>query len=128
EILTRSDFGFVHQVLTFTRVRPGSIYQVSSALGTSWPALLHLVRTYGPSCLTDEEQQRVLARHLRGYYRFLGKSLLLSRDRKTWRYHRDKMVAAGVSFSVFRVAVGALSAVCDVALNPKRAVAALLNA
>ncbi len=119
-ILASSDFGFAHQVLTFTRVRPGSINTASMALQTSWAALLHLLLTYGSTCLTAAELKERLEQHLSDYYQFLGKSLVLRRDKRFWNYHKGKMVAAGVGFDRSRVVVGLFAAVIKI-LNPRNA-------
>src|SRR5206468_158785 len=47
ELLKDCDFGFVHQVLTFTRVRPGSMSAMSGNMQTSFPGFLNILLTYG---------------------------------------------------------------------------------
>jgi glycosyltransferase involved in cell wall biosynthesis len=120
-ILASSDFGFVHQVLTFTRVRPGSINAASMELQTSCAALLHLLLTYGSTCLTGAELKERLTQHLSEYYRFLGKSLILRRDKRFWAYHRGRMEAAGVGFDRSRVVAGLFAALLKAVRNPEKA-------
>jgi glycosyltransferase involved in cell wall biosynthesis len=120
-ILQRSDFGFVHQVLTYTRVRPGSLNAKSLDLHTSWPAMLTLLSRYGGVYLTKDELERCRARHLSDYYAFLGKSLLMRRDRHFWDYHTKQLAKSSAGFSRARVFAGAVKTLAATALNPARA-------
>jgi glycosyltransferase involved in cell wall biosynthesis len=127
ELLKTWDFGFVHQVLTFTRVRPGSLTTTSNDLQTSFPGMLHTLLAHGPDYLTKEELHARLDRHLSAYYRYLGRSVLLSRDRRFWDYHRKQLTVLQGGYSRTRVGKGALEALCAAALNPKDTIERLLK-
>jgi glycosyltransferase involved in cell wall biosynthesis len=71
EILRESDFGFVHQVLTFTRRDGRSPFSTFSRLGANLPEQVNLLSEYGPVYLTKAEYQRVLAVYLAHYGFFL---------------------------------------------------------
>jgi glycosyltransferase involved in cell wall biosynthesis len=118
-LLKTCDFGFVHQILTFTRIRPGSLNTTSQELSSYFPSMLQLLVTHAPDFLTHEECEAQLDRHLAEYYKFLGKSLLLDRDKQFWEYHRAELTKSGVGFRRGRLVEGALAVVCDAALNPK---------
>jgi glycosyltransferase involved in cell wall biosynthesis len=75
EILRESDFGFVHQVLTFTRRDDHSPFSKFSRLGANLPEQLNLISKYGPVYLTKEEYERIVAVYLAHYAAFLLKSL-----------------------------------------------------
>src|SRR5271167_143509 len=47
-LLKTSDFGFVHQILTFTRVRSESLSTVSADLHTYFAGMLQLLLAHGP--------------------------------------------------------------------------------
>jgi glycosyltransferase involved in cell wall biosynthesis len=126
-LLESSDFGFVHQVLTFTRVRPGSLYKESLAMETDRAANLHLLRAYGPIYLTRSELRTNLAEQISSYYEFLGKSVLLGRNKEFWAFHRQRLSEAGVRFSRTRVALGALAAMARPVSTLKKPVARLLR-
>ncbi len=127
EILKSCDFGFVSQVLTFTRVRPGSLTSMSNEMQTSFSCLLRILVRHGPDYLTSAELQKRIECLLADYYRFLGKSLLLG-QKKTIDYHRAKLIDSGLGFSRMRVARGALAVLLDLALNPKESAAKLFTA
>ena len=126
-LLKTCDFGFVHQVLTFTRVRPGSLNTISTAMQTHWAGTLHVLVTYGPEYLTHDELAVCLDRHLSEYYRFLGKSLLLGRNKRFWDYHKRQLTEADVSFSWTRLARGTLATLWEAVLNPKDTIERLLK-
>ena len=43
DLLRDNDFGFVHQVLTYTRVRPQSLSSVSSRVQTDFGGMLQVI-------------------------------------------------------------------------------------
>ncbi len=118
ELLKNSDFGFVHQVLTFTRVRPGSRTEKSGELQTNFAGTLQILVTMGFQYLAPAELQSILARHISSYYTFLGKSLLLG-QRETLDYHRKKLMEAGLGFSRVRLAGGVLATLLRLGLTPR---------
>lgn len=99
ELLKGSDFGFVHQVLTFSRERPGSLFQASRELNASAADILHELVAYGPYYLAPDEGAKCLDLILSKYYDFLATSLLQGRDRSFWDYHRGKLKENGIGFS-----------------------------
>ena len=121
-LLKKSDFGFVHQILTFTRLRQGSLNTVSQDRHSDLPHMLNVLIGYGPYYLSSEELQMRLSAHLLEYYRFLGKSLMLGREATFWDYHRAELVKAGVGFSHFRLARGVATFLGDAVVNPKASV------
>jgi glycosyltransferase involved in cell wall biosynthesis len=86
-ILRESDFGFVHQVLTFTRRPAGSPFSAFVRLGAFLPELTNLVTRYGPDYLTEPEYQRRLAALLARYGFFLLTRVPRLRDRHFRAYH-----------------------------------------
>lgn len=127
-LLKGCDFGFVHQVLTFTRVRPQSLTTISRDLQSNRGGMLQILVTHGPDYLTRQELEACLDQHLSGYYRFLGKSLFRRRDQKFWGYHKRQLIEAGVGFSRARLARAALANLWSASLCPKDTIERLLKA
>ena len=121
------DFGFVHQILSFTRQRQGSLSTITKDLQTDLACTLQLLTVHGPVYLTHDERDSRLAEHLSEYYGYLGKSLILGRNKQFWEYHRRELTKAGVGFSRTRVVRGTLETLCDAALNPKNTVQRFLR-
>ena len=105
ELLKNCDFGFVHQVLTFSRDhRPEARLEASRDLNTAAAGMLHELICFGPHYLSPEEYQACLKATLAKYYDFLSTSVFLGRDKKFWEYHRMKMKQEGVEFRYSRLA------------------------
>jgi glycosyltransferase involved in cell wall biosynthesis len=109
DILQSADFGFVHQVLTFTRRRDQSQTSVEEARNSYLPSALRHLAKYGPVYLSDAERAAVAAMLLRFYYRYLARSVLEGRGREFWAYHRKQLDSLGYGFSWARVLGMALS-------------------
>lgn len=99
ELLKGSDFGFVHQVLTFSRERDNSLLQASRELNASAADILHELVAYGPYYLTANEQAERLDTTLSIYYDFLAASLLQRRGKSFWDFHKGRLKEDGIGFS-----------------------------
>ena len=90
ELLMDGDLGFVHQVLTRTRVHPDAMTSLSARLTTSHGSWLVMHIRYGPLCLPMREYYWILARRLRRYVVFLAKAVVRAkyRDPRFRNHHR----------------------------------------
>jgi glycosyltransferase involved in cell wall biosynthesis len=120
EVLRESDFGFVHQVLTYTR-RPAEAQTSLSVRLNSYLAeeVVALAR-YGPIFLTPEEHSLRYRSRLRRYRRFLASKLLRRQDSTFWEYHRHIGVTLGLPLNTGRLALAVLSLAADFAARPAR--------
>jgi glycosyltransferase involved in cell wall biosynthesis len=121
-LLRHCDFGFVHQVLTFTRERPGSLTEFSRGINTLIAGRLHDLVTHGREFLSPAEFEFCRDRKVDEYYQFLAHSLVHSRDQKFWDYHKRKLSEAGVGFSRLRLGKAVVARFLNLALNPKIAI------
>lgn len=126
-LLKGCDFGFVHQVLSFTRVRSASLTAASTSWQTSLSSMLRLLLSHGPDYLSAEELETLLQRHVSMYYRYLGRSLLRGRNREFWQYHKNQLTDAGIGFDRVRLAGATAAVIFDALLNPKHSVERLLK-
>jgi glycosyltransferase involved in cell wall biosynthesis len=124
-LLSKSDLGFVHEILTFSRPRPGSIGAISADLGAHYGSVLGMFFTYGKGCLTSEEFEECFCRKLSDYYRFLGRRLLVERDPGFWSYHKRTFAKLGLNYSRARVTRAAVGELCGTLLNPKSTLASI---
>jgi glycosyltransferase involved in cell wall biosynthesis len=124
DVLRECDFGFVHQVLTFTREEPDSLTSFSARMNTYLPAALYDLVTYGPGLLTAVELDAELDALLRRYYRFLARGVF--RGPEFWRYHTEQLRRAGLLLSHSRVGFHVAGALLDALLNPRLTVSSLL--
>jgi glycosyltransferase involved in cell wall biosynthesis len=66
-MMTRSDFGLVHEMLTFTRRPPAGETPTSTRIGTYAGENLRMLIRYGPAVLAGEEYRRRLRQELAAY-------------------------------------------------------------
>ena len=90
DVLRESDLGFVHQVLTYTRVHAEAMTSRASGLNTFSSGWLTVLIKYGRVFLTRDEYARRLASKVLSYGVFLAKALvkLKVRDQRFREHHR----------------------------------------
>ncbi len=111
-VLKEWDLGFVHQVLVYSREQEGSITASHASLRAQMAAGLDLLRTFGPTFLTEAELRDVTRRTLRNYYRTLGADLVRGNlPEGYWAHHRHALERFGLRLSPLRVAAGAAFAI-----------------
>ena len=90
-----ASYGFVHQVLTFSREHDESLSSsFAHVMGTGDVENLAILERYGPSFLTEGEHLKLVKSHRRTYARFLVRALLKPWERRIWRYQvaaREKL-------------------------------------
>lgn len=95
EVLKDVDFGFVHQVLSFSRVENDS---VSGRMATHGPMLLDRtlrLASFGREYLTPNEYDRLVKAQERVYARFLAEAWLRRREPELWDLHRRGLGTVG---------------------------------
>lgn len=97
ELLKAWNFGFVHQVLAYSRRDNESILSRIAPLGFLGFVRLSTVITHGRDCLSEEEWARCLKEAERDYFLFLGKSAFHGRDRAFWNFHRERLASINYS-------------------------------
>lgn len=99
QVLQDWDFGFVHQVLSFSRTDNESI--MSQARRFNAPILdrLIVIERFGPSLLSAPEFARCKRDHDRAYLRYLGAQWLRRPGKEFWDYHRKGLASIGRTLS-----------------------------
>jgi glycosyltransferase involved in cell wall biosynthesis len=120
DLLQSSDFGFVHQVLTYSRLHSEASTSFSERFNTYLLGNLIILTKYGPIYLSKEEYRKCLKCHIKRYYLFLGQSFLWTREKQILDYHRNGMRALGYSFSWTKLLESMFSEVLDILFNPKK--------
>jgi len=126
-ILSSWDFGFVHQVLTYIRIREGDGRSFCKQYNTYLPNNIDRLLKFGPAVLSQEELSARLKYYWTKYYDHLAVSLLMLREKEFWAYHREEMKRMGHPLSLPRLAIAVCSMAMDYLLNPKRTVEGLLK-
>jgi len=118
EVLRESDFGFVHQVLTFTRRSNDSITTCRKGYNSRLLTERIMIEKFGKVYLTDEEFLARLRKIDREYYRSLGGYVWRFMPRNFWSLQRDGLAVVPTVLRPWRVAIEAVRALLDAVLNP----------
>ncbi len=94
-VLQDHDFGYVHQVLTFTRRHNETESTFSRRFNTYIVGDLTILLKYGPVFLSNEEYEKALKEFLNKYYKMLGRSIVKSRDKEFLKYHKKELEHLG---------------------------------
>jgi len=110
ELLQESDFGFVHQVLTYTRLHDHSATSTLARQGLAGelPSRLNMLRLFGRGCLTESEFKNLEKRMLNSYYRFLGRNILRFREKEFREFHLQVLRYLGYTLEPLRLIGSAL--------------------
>jgi glycosyltransferase involved in cell wall biosynthesis len=102
-ILRDHDFGFVHQILSYTRRHNETNTMFTRRMNTFVLEYLLILKHFGPIYLNEIEFPQRFKYILENYYRFLGRSLFKKRDKEFWRYHRRGLSRINHSLSTARL-------------------------
>jgi hypothetical protein len=110
EMLDATDFGFVHQVLTFTR-RHAAAADTPRAISLNSYMAAHgmILKRFGRQILNEAEYQACLDSSQRQYYSFLGRSVLDGKKPDFWAFHARALDAIGLSVNYRRLARAAFT-------------------
>jgi glycosyltransferase involved in cell wall biosynthesis len=103
DVMQDHDFGFVHQVLTFTRRHNESVTSLTHRFNTRRQDNLIIFLRYGPVYLSEEEYEQRLEQVLESYHRFLARSVFKLKGSEFWNYHRNELKKQGYPLSVARL-------------------------
>jgi glycosyltransferase involved in cell wall biosynthesis len=121
DVLQTSDFGFVHQVLTYTRRHSEAATSFAERFNTYILGELIFLKKYGPVYLNREEYEARLKLALDNYYEFLGRNFFRRRERAFWDYHRSGLASLGYPVDNLRLAKASFLRVIAVLSYPVRA-------
>ena len=127
QILEHWDFGFVPQVLSFSRADNQSI---SSAVRDFQPNALDryiVVRRYASTFLAAPEAEALQKKTKREYYAILAHAALRRRESAFWQYHRKGLNTLGEKLSRPRIALQAVRQWLWMLANPASTAASALR-
>jgi glycosyltransferase involved in cell wall biosynthesis len=128
-ILSSWNFGFVHQVLSYSRVGNDSIMTRAQDFEPGYLDRFLQLSKFGCKYLGREEYTREMHAWKRQYYRFLARRLLTGADASFWQYHSSGLATAGLRIeraALFRsLLLESLSCVANPGDTLRRVVSAL---
>lgn len=99
DMLKESDFGFVHQVLTFTRLHENSV--TNTLAGQSFAQLhgeLKFQLEYAPFFLTDKKYKKRLSDKINLFYILLARNVLQEKSMKAFKKQLQILDELGLQF------------------------------
>jgi glycosyltransferase involved in cell wall biosynthesis len=120
DILRTWNFGFVHQVLTYSRRDNESILARIRPYQFELFCRLAKIISHGKYYLTKDEYPKYLEYAEREYFRFLGTSSLQGRGADFWKFHRERLASINYSLNFAFIARWTFIVLLDWAGNPKR--------
>lgn len=126
-ILADNDFGFVHQILTFSRKEDNSTLTELFRFGPGPLRKLIFARMFGPKFLSEEECQQNVRRATDFYGAFLAASAFEFKGQEFWDFHRKGLRRAGASFSSIGLGKYVFLELMDIIFNPKKTAGRILR-
>jgi glycosyltransferase involved in cell wall biosynthesis len=117
--LRNSDFGFVHQVLSYERVHLDRTTETSRAVSAYRTSRIGDLLEYGPIYLKPAELEKRKSELLREYYRALAIAAVNVRDRSYWRFQKKRLQELGCPFEPVKFAVAICAKVWDLVVHPQ---------
>jgi hypothetical protein len=118
--LSVSDFGFVHQVLSYERIHHAQISTTSKSLHAYSLPKIRDLHEYGSLYLTAEELAKREDEVMRDYYALLAVSAVGLRERAFWAHHQKTLEELGYPLRRGRLARAIFQKLLDLVLNPKQ--------
>jgi glycosyltransferase involved in cell wall biosynthesis len=89
KILRNWNFGFVHQVLSYTRRHNETNTTFTRRINSFILESIVILKNYGPVYLEKEEYNKILKTKIKKYNRFLGYSVFKRKGKEFWSYHKN---------------------------------------
>lgn len=125
--LQNTDYGFVHQVLSFERVHQQTESADGRRLDDYSSAYLGDLFDYGPVYLSKDELERRIDEVLSDYYRSLAVGAVNFKGKEFWVYHKRFLEGRGYRLYNTRLARAVCMKLLDMLLNPKHTIEKLLR-
>ena len=122
QILQRWDFGFVHQLLSFTRRGNKSLISARLSFRPFDMDRYVFVRRHAAALLESREATSVRRKAKRVYYRLLAREALRLRERAFWRHHQVGLKAVPETVDWPYLALQIVVVLIWIGLNPGRTV------
>jgi glycosyltransferase involved in cell wall biosynthesis len=118
--LRQSDYGFVHQVLSYERIHQVRATATSQRLNAYLSSKIGDLTTYGSYYLSEQELNACIENLLKEYYSYLASNALTFRGRQFWEYHSGKLQDVGYPLNGIRLSKAVAT---KLLLAPSRALA-----
>jgi glycosyltransferase involved in cell wall biosynthesis len=125
--LQETDFGFVHQVLSYERVHENTISRSAKELNAYLPSKINDLLVYGSSFMSRPEAEQRLKDLLEEYYRLLAVGAVNFKGGKFWAYHKGRLREFGYPLNTLRLGKAVSLKVLELLLNPMNTIEILVR-
>lgn len=125
--LQETDFGFVHQVLSYERVHENTISTGAKKLNAYLPSKINDLLVYGSSFMSQLELEKRRQELLEEYYRLLAVGAVNLKRGEFWAYHKGRLREFGYPLNRVRLGKAVSLKALDLLLNPKNTLEILLS-
>jgi glycosyltransferase involved in cell wall biosynthesis len=127
EILENKKFGYIYQVLSFTRMENIS-YTNSMLKYAAWLAgKMRIISKHGKKYLNNEEYNKMYKNVYEDYYSYLGWKIFTEKDNKFWEFHKTELGKINIKIKKIKLYYCAFLYLIDKILNPKRTFEEIIN-
>jgi glycosyltransferase involved in cell wall biosynthesis len=120
EILQEADFGFIHQVLSFSRERQGTDSFAANLNSHRLADFIAFLR-HGRALLSEAEYHHRLSPIRKEYYRVLAHNVLRFRPKQFWHFHTERLASAGARIERRRLFTSVIAEIARQLTDPARA-------
>lgn len=121
--LRASDYGFVHQILSFERFHAESMGAKVRELSSYLLDRIEILTDFGPVYLENDELDSRMEALLADYYsNVLAVALIHFRNRDFWHFHQRRLKELGYTIYDRRLAKGLCMKLLDLFFNPKQTI------
>jgi glycosyltransferase involved in cell wall biosynthesis len=125
--LKDSDFGFIHQLLSFQREHPQALSNGLMKMNSFLIDRMQFLEEFGPTYLTIDEIAATKNKLQRAYYDSLGVAVVNCRGNKAfWDYQRKRLKDIGYRISTFNLVRAVCMKSIDLLFNPKQTIEKLI--
>jgi glycosyltransferase involved in cell wall biosynthesis len=125
--LASSDFGFVHQVLSYERIHQSQMSTTSKDLHAYWLSKISDLQEYGALYLAPDELKTRSAELTEEYYALLAACAVNLRGKTFWAHHEKRLREIGVPLRKGKLAKAIGVRLLDLLLNLKQTVQKVLK-
>jgi glycosyltransferase involved in cell wall biosynthesis len=125
DLLFNHDFGFVHQILSFTRTDNDSLWRRMESYNPWLLARRNHLAQYGRQFLEATEFDEARRRDDAKYYAFLANAWLEGRGEAFWDFHRSGLASVGDAIDKDALMLAVARAAARIMLSPTRLVEVL---
>ncbi len=112
-LLQQRDFGFNHEILTYSRVHHQSVTSSINEHNREIIEELMLMQDYGPIYFEGKEHEKRFEQSIERLYKFLSTSIFQKKDKEFWKFQKEGLDRLNIRFNRVKLFSGALEVLAN---------------